>query len=614
MIKDQKNKKESELSAAFSISNSSVEKNSKPRSPIAPDNELPFRFARGRELNDEAETKRFKQKVYMDQLHSSRLQQPIPNERVSLRSLERVNKAVDNGDDEPAFGSSSLINSIGGNLDDKKSKVAKQQAYAKQIAESASLPPINNERITFSHSEAKKRRELMEIASNDGSANLSQLARHVANDFYNTENHSSDKALGKKENDLGNFLAIGLSNTGPNTAATNKRMQQTNYAKALEMDAIAKKNNPTHDQRVSLKDPPVRRNPSNTTLRLDGHDITTTDRLETERQKRDEYSSLLEQDKYRNPIPNSRTPIIRSNSPSGMTGFPIGSGEEAKKIADKAKMKLYNQQLANDAKLKALEIERVPLSPRLRKQIAIKLYEGQDDNSKNNFSNVSQLDVPYQRNQQFVDSMDQQLQQRERIRNEFQPDLSIQMKESENNRMRDLLTQYEVPQRPSYSNPNPNYHQSRHISGGGEQQWNINPQESASRQAAMRLNRLGNAQDYSTALQNQILQLSARKDPYDYVPKESPRDHYSSILMGLPTNWAHSAVQPSENSKTYSHNAAPTKHFMKENMSFPNPAELDQMGFEALKERSKYINTNNPNENLYFGYQQQPLMIPRDYS
>ena len=116
-------KKESELAIAFSKS-----EKPKPQSPIAYQNDIPFRFARTRgpnnELLDEAETKKQKQKVYMDEIHSSRLQQPIVNERVSLRSLGRGNKYFD--DDEPAFGAGSLINSIG-KVDDDQTKRRKQQ-------------------------------------------------------------------------------------------------------------------------------------------------------------------------------------------------------------------------------------------------------------------------------------------------------------------------------------------------------------------------------------------------------------------------------------------------------------------------------------------------------
>ena len=599
--------KESELAFAFSVSDKP-----KPQSPLAYNqNEIPFRFARTRgphnELVDEAETKKFKQKVYMDEIKSSRNQQPINTERVSLRSLGRNNKGIE-VDDEPAFGASSLINSIGGNFDDDRTKRMKQQAYAKQLQDSSSLPPIYTERISLnSHSEVKKRRELMEIASNDtGSVDLANLARHVASDFYGNETEEAQPH--KVVSDTGSFLATGLSSIGPNTAYNNKRQQQQQYAKALEMDAI-KKNEPIYDDRVSLKEYPVRRDPSNTTLRLNSHDISTTDRLESERFKREEYVLLSEQDKYRNPIPSSRAPIIRASSPSGgMTGLSIGD-DEAKRMLEKEKKLNYSRQLANDAKQKPIEVERVPLSPRLRKQMALKLHRKEQEEAINP-------------NHIVYDSMDiataQQLEQRERLRRPLQSD---HVKDSnENTRMKSLLTQYEVPSKSSiYTDiqTNNGYPQQRGNSsgGGGDLQWSINPVDAAERQAAMRINRLGNNQEYSKALRDQMIQLSARKDPYDYSPKESPRDHYSSILLGLPTNWARGA--PIESRGRYTNTHEPSYHRNDRetyNMNLPNPTDLDARAIEILKQRQGYINNNNPNESLYFGTQQQQLIIPKDYS
>ena len=605
--------KESELAIAFSKS-----EKPKPQSPIAYQNDIPFRFARTRgpnnELLDEAETKKFKQKVYMDEIHSSRLQQPIVNERVSLRSLGRGNKYFD--DDEPAFGANSLINSIG-KVDDDQTKRRKQQAYAKQLQDSSSLPPIETERISLnSHSEVKKRREIMELTTNDnGSVNLALLAKHVAGDIYgsNERDNQNYKTSFINDNDsAGSFLATGLSTVGPSTAHNIKRQQQSNYARALEMDVIKKNQQPTSDERISLKEPPIRRDPSNTTLRLNSHDISTTDRLDSERFKREEYLLLSEQDKYRNPIQTNRAPIIRTSSPAGrMTSLSIGDDDESRKIADRVKKLDYSRQLAYDAKQKPIELERVPLSPRLRKNMALKLYqkEQQEEIQNRNISN--------EKTSLFIDSMDiataQHLEQRERLRQNFQSDLNSQVKENENSRMRDLLSQYEVPTRPSLNsnidNSNVVYPQNRDF-----QQYSVNPQEAAERSAAMRINRLGNQQEYSNSLRDQIIQLSSRKgNPYDSVPKESPRDHYSSILVGLPTNWT---ARAPENDMRVSDNYSniQNRREVYNNMNLPNPSDIDMRGLELLKQRQAYINPNNPNESLYYGSQPKPLIVPQDYT
>ena len=596
--------KESELAFAFSSS-----EKPKPQSPIYNQNEIPFRFARTRgphnELVDEEETKRFKQKVYMDEIKSSRIQQPIATERVSLRSLGRNKKGIDD-DDEPAFGATSLINSIGGNIDNDRTKRMKQQAYAKQLQDSSSLQPIYTERISLnSHSEVKKRRELMEIASNDnGSVNLANLARHVASDFYGNVNESQSHKTYSNDNDsASSFFATGLSTIGPHTANNNKRQQQQQYARQLEEDRLAQQKHIGENERVSLKEHQVRRDPSNTTLRLNSHDISTTDRLESERYKREEYVSLSEQDKYRNPIPSSRAPIIRASSPAGgMTGLSIGD-DEAKRMLEKEKKLNYSRQLANDAKQKPIEVERVPLSPRLRKQMALKLYRKEQEEA------------------QHLDSMDiataQHLEQRERLRRPMQPDQVIDT--TENGRMKSLLTQYEVPSKSSTHNDtqtNSGYPQQRgngNSSGGGELQWSINPVDAAERQAAMRINRLGKNEEYADSLRDQIIQLSSRKDPYDYAPKESPRDHYSSLLLGLPTNWARAA--PIENEgRNNTYQQYPNSNRDTYSMGQMSPADLDARAIEILKQRQAYINNNNPNESIYFGTQQKALQVPKDYT
>ena len=450
----------------------------------------------------------------------------------------------------------------------------------------------------------------MDLASNDnGSVNLSVLAKNVAGNLYGSnerDNQNYKTGFVNGSDSAGSFLATGLSNVGPNTAHNIKRQQQSNYAHQLEMDILKKNQQQTSDERISLKEPPVRRDPSNTTLRLNSHDISTTDRLGIERFKREEYLSLSEQDKYRNPIQSSRAPIIRSSSPAGrMTSLSIGD-DESRKMADRAKKMDYSRQLANDAKQKPIEIERVPLSPRLRKTMALKLYQKEQQEEIQN-RNISS------------DSMTQHLEERERLRQNFQSDLNFQIKDNENSKMRDLLSQYEVPSRPS-ANSNIDHSHVGYPQNRDFQQYSVNPQEAAERSAAMRINRLGNQESYQNSLRDQIIQLSSRKEnPYDSTQKESPRDHYSSILHGLPTNWTARApenvTRGSELNNNYSNIQNRREIINSNNMNLPNPSDhIDIRGLELMKQRQAYINPNNPNESIYFGTQQKSLMVPQDYT
>ena len=484
------------------------------------------------------------------------------------------------------------------------------QAYAKQLQDSSSLPPIETERISLnSHSEVKKRRELMDLASNDnGSINLAVLAKNVAGNLYGSnerDNQNYKTSFVNDSDSAGSFLATGLSTVGPNTAHNNKRQQQSNYAHQLEMDILKKNQQQTSDERISLKEPPsssrVRRDPSNTTLRLNSHDISTTDRLGIEKFKREEYISMSEQDKYREPPSSSRAPIIRTTSPAGrMTSLSIGD-DESRKMAERAKKLDYSRLLANDKKQKPIEIERVPLSPRLRKNLALKIYQKEQQEEMQN------RNIP-------SDSMTQHLEQRERLKQNFQSD------PNENSKMRDLLSQYEVPSR-HLANSNIDHFHIGYPQNRDFQQYSVNPQEAAERSAAMRINRLGNQESYQNSLRDQIIQLSSRKEnPYDSTPKESPRDHYSSILHGLPTNWttraSENVIRGSEVNNNYS-NIQNRREINNNNMNLPNPSDhIDIRGLELLKQRQapSYINPNNPNESIYFGSQQKSLMVPQDYT